>query len=439
MATYNFDTITAAEALAIREGDIVHFNGPPANTINVLYVANGFVVTYAGYTIEFGPALGPISRSGGLKFADGSEIYIDDGEANRVSLSTWDATALFGGDGADTLSGGYGGSFVHGNAGDDWITGWPSGGDALYGGKGDDYIAVATGGAGRGSFLHGNMGADSLFGGAHTDTLLGGQDNDQIVGNGGADYINGNLGDDDISAGFLGGWIYGEAGADTIFGGTGGENHIFGGDGDDVIHGRGPGQIDGGAGDDDIDVRSYVRQVADGGAGNDYLLSNDQTPGREGHHLLGGAGYDMLMSIHGGDTLWGGTENDTFIGSNGKTVMFGEAGQDFFRLVPKDVSSEANVEEVRDWSSEDYLSFTLDRYERPIPAPRSAYLETTAADYGSALTTANGAMQNGSDVVAVGVVRNVMVFADINGDNQADAAVILTGVGLDVISSANLV
>lgn len=440
LATYNFNTITPAEALALTGADTVRFAGGSSMAINVHYLDDRLAVTFGTRTIEFGSGFGAASRAGNVHFADGSKLYVGDAGPDNAGWN-WSGSspvALFGGDGADTLAGGSGGTFIHGNAGDDDISGSPGKTNVLYGGKGNDRIAIYRGGHSEGSFLHGNMGADSLHGGDGGDTILGGQDNDNIVGNGGRDYLNGNLGNDDISMSMLGGWAYGEAGADTIFTAVGGESSVFGGDGDDVIHGRGPGVIDGGAGDDDIDVRSHMRQVAMGGDGNDYLLSNQQTGEREGHHMFGDAGYDMLMSIYGGDTLWGGDDNDSFIGSFGKTVMFGGAGGDAFRLVSKDISSEAKIEEVRDWAGEDYLQFTADRYERGVVLRDRGYLELTATDYASALSAANSAMQGGVDIVAVGVGSNVIVFADIVSDNVADGALILAGVGLDAISMANI-
>lgn len=440
MATYSFDTITAAEALALTDADVVRFAGGSSMAINVLYLDDRLAVTFGSRTLEFSPGFGAASRAGNVQFADGSKLYVGDAGADNAGRN-WTGSydvALFGGDGADTLAGSFGGTFIHGNAGDDDITGFSGRSNVLYGGKGNDRIAVATGGPADGSFLHGNMGADSIFGGSANDTLLGGQDNDRIVGNGGMDYINGNLGDDDISMSFLGGTAYGEAGMDTIFGAEGGESRLFGGDGDDVIHSRGPGVADGGAGDDNLYVRGSAHQTLLGGSGSDHLLSSDSIVAREGHHLRGGDGHDWLMSIHGGDTMWGDAGFDALVGSTAKAVMFGGADHDLFTQVVKDISSAAKLDEIHDWTTEDAVAFTKDRYAPPEQFRYANYAETNATDYSGAVTVANSLMQNGADVVAVQVGADTFVFADVSGDGQADAGVILVGVGLGSISDEDI-
>ena len=114
---------------------------------------------------------------------------------------------LYGGDGCDTIIGGWG---------DDHIDGGDNA-DRLIGHYGDDE-------------LRGDVGADRMIGGAGRDILRGGNGNDWMSGGGGDDYLMSSVGDDRFDGG---------AGADTAvhFEGrgqlSGVEGHTFVGEGDD--------------------------------------------------------------------------------------------------------------------------------------------------------------------------------------------------------------
>jgi Ca2+-binding RTX toxin-like protein len=94
---------------------------------------------------------------------------------------------IVAGGGADTVLGGQGSDFIQGNQGSDLLFG-DLGDDSLMGGQGDDYI-------------HGNQGRDVLLGDLGNDTLLGGQGEDVIAGGEGNDYLSGDLGDDVLTGG----------------------------------------------------------------------------------------------------------------------------------------------------------------------------------------------------------------------------------------------
>lgn len=91
---------------------------------------------------------------------------------------------------------------------------------------------------------------------------------------------------------------YGEAGNDTMTGGTG-RDDLFGGLGDDILTGN--------AGDDKI----Y------GSAGNDQIFGND--------------GKDDLRGEAGDDTILGGAGEDELRGGSGIDTMDGGAGKDRIR------------------------------------------------------------------------------------------------------------
>lgn len=115
-------------------------------------------------------------------------------------------TAIFGGDGNDTLVDGYGRSRIDGGNGNDLIYGGGSN-DRLIGGAGDD----------------------TIFGGPHPDEtntkdgddiIFGGTGNDRLSGGRGRDTIFGQDGDDLLSGGTSRDALYGMAGTDTIDLGT---------------------------------------------------------------------------------------------------------------------------------------------------------------------------------------------------------------------------
>ncbi len=444
LATYNFETITTAEALAIKADDVVLFKGSSSMTTTVFYSADHVTIVFLDRSVAFGlQGVSQASVAGNLKFADGSQFYIGDTGANSKAFNIDDrlVTTLYGGAGADTLSGSMGDTFIHGNLGDDRIT-VSIQHNVVYGGQGDDVIVIGRSGARTqpGSFAHGNIGADLIQGGSGDDTLLGGQDNDTIFGNEGADYINGNLGADSITGGAHGGQLFGEAGDDTITGGTsGGAHYLSGGDGNDRLYSFmrdaiGSATLDGGAGADILYVDNAGYDVVIGGDGNDILTS---ARGAIGDLLYGGEGADTLTSQGHGDILRGGEGRDQFTVVSGKAVLYGEGGSDTFLLSTADISTAATVPEVHDWSSEDRLKFLNGSVVGIIGD--STYAERAEVSYVQALIRANEIMSDGAiNCVAVQVNGDVVVFFDgIGWDDRADAAIILVGSTLGEISAAN--
>ncbi|HXA37669.1 MAG TPA: calcium-binding protein [Phenylobacterium sp.] len=159
--------------------------------------------------------------------------------------------------------------------------------------------------------------------------------------------------------------------------------------------------------------------------------------------LTGGPQDDLLRSYAGNDSLSGGAGNDTLDGGAGNDTIDGGPGHDVITtgggadviLIGKGQSavSAAGADVITDWSSTDTLTFA----HGPVGA--SDYVETTAADFTTAATTANGLIAAGTaNVVVVAVGADVVVFADSGNDNGvADDAVILQGRSLADISINN--
>jgi len=389
---YAFDTITAEQALAIKAGDTLTFNGGPGRTVGVVYQSYDplaltpelprIFVTYEGRTVAFSTELVQLSKTGGLVMADGSKLYIGDAGADSATGSAGD-DGLYGGPGADSLDGGAGRDVLQGNAGNDTLTGG-EGADSAYGGQGDDTIHTGRGVAGEaGDWANGNVGHDDIVGGAGNDTLLGGQGNDFIGGGDGNDYLSGDLGDDELFGGM--GWdtLLGGAGNDTLSGGFD-PNFLVGGDGDDQLVSQGA-----------------IAATMDGGAGADTIVA----------------------------------------GSSAKDLMFGGEGKDRFEIVAKADPREIVDGEIRDWEAGDQLHFAaVSILTDSAILPRS-YSEFVTSDYATALSIANEHISAaGAVYVAAQVGNDVYVFAD-TGDpaDGADVSILLTGRSLADIGLTNFV
>lgn len=240
----------------------------------------------------------------------------DDVFVNRTGLYG----NVYGGSGADTLTGGSGSESLYGNSGRDRINGG-GGADELWGGSGADV-------------LHGNGGRDRLHDGSGADRVYGDSGNDTFFDGPGKDVFHGGSGDD----GFLAGT---STAADRYHGGSGtdlvayyertegvtldadgksddgrkGEKdnigtdveNLTGGKGNDRIHGtNGANLLEGGPGDDriygrggrDVLIGDVGRDHLDGGAGNDLLYGdpalNSESPVVYADVIVGGSGVDTV-------------------------------------------------------------------------------------------------------------------------------------------------
>jgi Ca2+-binding RTX toxin-like protein len=103
---------------------------------------------------------------------------------------------------------------TNGDTGNNYITGYADGSNAIYGWDGNDTL---LGGA-QSDTIDGGNGADTLYGGAGDDSLLGGAGDDTLYGEAGNDTLDGGAGNDRLEGG-AGGDTYEFAigsGVDTI-------------------------------------------------------------------------------------------------------------------------------------------------------------------------------------------------------------------------------
>lgn len=134
----------------------------------------------------------------------------------------------------------------------------------------------------------------------------------------------------------------GNALANTIIGSQG-DNRLFGMAGNDVIFGgtgAGDDRLAGGAGNDSI-YGSDGNDVLMGNFGNDRLEGQDDddvlTGGLGNDVIFGGANDDRLIGGSGRDLLYGGSERDAFVfldrADSGATATTRDAIQDYTRGV----------------------------------------------------------------------------------------------------------
>lgn len=476
MATYQFSTITAAEALAVTNADDVIVGGtfsasqatvqylPPVSAGNATTAAV-IAVTIGGRTVNFKPddpttlAVDGITNTDAVfVFGDGSRLYIGS-QSNTPDFATTNAgnDALFGLSGNDNLAGGAGNDLLQGNQGNDILNGG-LGADTIYGGQGNDRVDPTENDTSA-NFVNGNIGNDTLFAGAGADTLLGGQDNDSIIGGAGDSYLSGDLGNDTVNGGEGNERIFGAAGNDSLLGNAGADT-IDGGDGNDTIEGglgndsilggSGADSILGNAGNDVIDGGASNDSI-DGGTGNDSVLGGagaDRLAGGTGNDTMGGGteddflfggdgddsltggdGDDILLGQDGRDMLVGNDGDDFLYGSTGQDMLTGGAGADVFAFDPSDSAPPlagddvntrvGNADVVTDWTSGDFLFFggsegSAQNYREIVDA--------AILDYGDALDAAILAYEQDPanvEYVAVQLGGNVLVFTNVVADIDA--------------------
>jgi hypothetical protein len=149
MATYQFDTITAAQALAITASDtLIVPVGYQTEYMGVVFRAADGVnlarveVHISGRTVVFGAAVEPLSAAGNFRTVDGytlSRVFLGTPGADNSADFGSGNDVMFGGDGSDSLSGGAGNDILYGGAGDDVLRAG-TGANTLNGGDGYDIV-----------------------------------------------------------------------------------------------------------------------------------------------------------------------------------------------------------------------------------------------------------------------------------------------------------
>lgn len=159
--------------------------------------------------------------------------------------------------------------------------------------------------------FHGDLGHDTVIGGALDDLIAGEQGNDILFGKIGNDGLSGGAGND---------WLYGGAGNDFIFLGTG-IDYVEAGAGNDIIAAN---DIDesllapGASAPAPVDGGKIYRDVINAGDGNDIIFASNSDI------VDGGNGNDAINLIADDIFDAGGTE-----GGNGSDTINGSAGNEW--------------------------------------------------------------------------------------------------------------
>ncbi|EAR53163.1 Possible Zn-dependent metalloprotease [Oceanicola granulosus HTCC2516] len=253
------------------------------------------------------------------------------------------------------------------------------------------------------SYVKGVIGGVTIANGVVIENAIGGRAGDRIRGNEAHNMLDGRGGDDHIS---------GSRGDDRMFGG-GGDDRLRGGRDDDIVAGgRGDDEVWGQSGHDRMSGMSGADVLrggkgddkAQGGSGDDTVRGNGGDDvvrgGRGDDRVYGGQGADDIWGGGGADKLYGGHDDarDTFLFRGKKQseadapdrIYRFESGTDVIDLSRIDADPSLGGNQALDWSGKG-------------PAAASVWLE----DHG----------------------RHVRVFADVNGDGEADFALRVFGVG----------
>jgi Ca2+-binding RTX toxin-like protein len=148
------------------------------------------------------------------------------------------------------------------------------------------------------------------------------------VGSAFLDFLDGDLGNDTLNGGADNDTLYGGDGNDRLNDGIG-SNSFFGGDGNDYLYDIVQTLIDG--------VNGYL----DGGNGNDTLAG-----GFGNATLLGGDGDDYLYGLTGNDSLDGGAGNDYLNGDTGNDTLSGGVGNDYINGYGSDVTNDSQLDQL---------------------------------------------------------------------------------------------
>lgn len=157
------------------------------------------------------------------------------GSGNDTLTGNGQANTLRGGGGNDRLTGGAGGDDLYGGSGFDFVMYL----DEVSGVDVDLLNNAASGAASGDRFfgvegVYGGFGADTLTGSASANKLYGQSGNDTLIGKSGNDRLAGGEGDDTLQGGNGKDKLYGHAGDDFLYGGKS-QDRFYYNEGQDVI------------------------------------------------------------------------------------------------------------------------------------------------------------------------------------------------------------
>ncbi len=225
----------------------------------------------------------------------------------------------------------------------------------VFGSGGDDTIAIdETNGALPRASLFGGVGADSLTGGSAADLLFGQAGNDTLLGKGGSDLLFGGSEQDVLIGGDGDDQAFGESGNDRLVWNPGDDTDLNEGGADiDTI------EVNGGNGAEaftvtangtrvrfdrvnpapfSLDIGTAENLVVNANGGDDSFSATGNLAALIKITVDGGAGDDTILGSNGIDLLLGGDGDDFIDGQQGNDVALMGAGDDVFQWDPGDGS-----------------------------------------------------------------------------------------------------
>jgi Ca2+-binding RTX toxin-like protein len=376
----------------------------------------------------------------------------------------------------DRLTGDGGANYIRGWSGDDTIQGG-AGTDTIEGREGNDSV---SGGDGN-DFLSGNVGHDTISSGAGSDTIWFNPGDSGVVA-GQLDVITDWSNQDTLEFGYVPGGAFLTAVATDYASALDNANY-------NIAHGNARYEAvqlgsdvvvfadsagDGGSAEDAVVLRG--RALADLSAANFHVYAEptnppivtapDTTPPvtapppvttppvttppvtsppvttppvtmplygtLSSDTIVGGSDADTITAYGGDDSLAGGGGDDVLNAGAGHDTISTGAGTDTLVISQGDSpTGPGQMDVVIDWSSQDRMVFGSQS--------GGSYVETTASDYASALSTANQLIGHGYHFVAAQIGGDVAVFADTAGNGGvAEDVVMLRGRTLTDISADNV-
>ncbi len=346
------------------------------------------------------------SAIGGQTMTASGYYHDQNGQGHRLLINGMIENA-FGSNGSDFIQGN---EFANRLIGDAAFSGLGAS-DTIWGGMGGDTV-------------HGGSGADEIFGDADDDLLFGDSGEDAIAGGSGRDTLEGGAGADTLDGGGTLGdmlsYAFSAAGIRITLAygatvtGAGGDAQ-----GDRVL---GFSDVTGSAFRDiitDANKSTLADRANDnaffGGGGYDRLkLGGGNDTG------LGGNGNDMIFGELGDDILDGGSGNDKLTGGYGMDRLTGGTGADrfVFRQAADSSAALALQDIITDFAPADGDRIDLSTIDAntALGGNQAFHLITTEFQ------------GSGGELRLVAQGGDLMVIGDINGDRQADFAILLLGV-----------
>ncbi|WP_319497528.1 calcium-binding protein [uncultured Cohaesibacter sp.] len=360
-------------------------------------------------------------------------VYGND-QANTIKANAGN-NVIFGFGGDDFIYGGEGDDVIRGGTGVDIMIG-NDGDDIYYVDDTDDYVMEYGRIPGEHNIVYSSVSFSFMQNSRYIEELILTGSNDLWgVGSVLENTITGTLGNNSLYGMDADDIIYGRDGNDTLYGGTGADT-MFGNAGDDTFFVDDLGDI----------VREFINEGMDqvfsqvsfsledqsqhlenltllgtadiNGTGN---LQDNVIIGTTGSNILNGeAGRDAIYGLAGDDTINGGIGADILVGGAGVDSM--DAGNDAATdtFVFTDISNSGlgvgNFDVISNFESgEDLIDLHL------IDA------DTSTAGMQSLIYNGTSGVANGVWYQASGA--DLMVYADVTGDAEADFSFMVTTIG----------